>query len=124
MNAHHITGGCHCGNVSFVFEASAPLDQLGLRACQCTFCRAHAARMTSDPQGTFALQVRDDGKLQRYRFGQNTADFLICRECGAFIGALMEESGKPYHGQRQHLPTAAALRYPGRGARFRRRGRF
>ncbi len=96
MNTHRITGGCHCGNVSFVFDASAPLEQLGLRACQCTFCRAHGARTTSDPNGTFALSVRDDAQLQRYRFGLNTADFLICRICGAFIGALMEEGGKPY----------------------------
>ena len=96
MNPHRITGGCHCGNVSFVFEASAPLDRLGLRACQCSFCRAHGARTTSDPEGTFALAVRDDGKLQRYRFGLNTADFLICRDCGAFIGALMMEGGRAY----------------------------
>lgn len=96
MNPHRITGGCHCGNVTFVFDASAPLAELGLRACQCTFCRSHGARTTSDPNGTFALSVRDNRALQRYRFGLGTADFLICRECGAFIGALMEEGGKPY----------------------------
>jgi hypothetical protein len=96
MNQHRILGGCHCGNVSFVFDASAGLDVLGLRACQCTFCRVHGARTTSDPNGTFALRVRDDSKLQRYRFGLGTADFLICRECGAFIGALMEEGGARY----------------------------
>jgi len=96
MNLHRITGGCHCGNISFVFDSTAPLGQLGLRACQCSFCRAHGARTTSDPNGTFALTVGDESKLQRYRFGLNTADFLICRECGAFIGALMEEEGRRY----------------------------
>jgi len=93
---HRIDGGCHCGNVTYVFEASAGLDVLGLRACQCSFCRAHGARTTSDPNGTISLAVRDEAALQRYRFGLKTADFLICRICGAFIGAMMEEDGRRY----------------------------
>ena len=44
MSAHRFEGGCHCGNLSFVFEASAGLDVIGLRADQCSFCRAHNAR--------------------------------------------------------------------------------
>ena len=28
--------------------------------------------------------------LQRYRFGQRTADFLLCRACGVYIGAELE----------------------------------
>src|ERR1700743_2821261 len=93
---HRIQGGCHCGNVRCVFEATAGLDVLGLRACQCSFCRAHGARTTSDPNGTIALTVRDPAQLQRYRFGLGTADFLICRTCGAFLGAVMDEDGKRY----------------------------
>jgi hypothetical protein len=27
--------------------------------------------------------------LQRYRFGLGTADFLLCRNCGVYIGALL-----------------------------------
>ncbi len=92
--AHTIEGGCHCGNVSYTFEASAGLDVLGLRACTCSFCRAHGARTTSDPNGRFRLAVRDADKLQRYRFSLKTADFLICRECGVFVGAMMEEGAK------------------------------
>jgi len=96
MATHDITGRCHCGNISYVFEATAGLDVLGLRACQCSFCRAHGARTTSDPNGAFRLAVRDAAKLQRYRFGLKTADFLICRECGVFVGALMEIDGKAW----------------------------
>src|SRR5262249_41360754 len=44
---HSYLGGCHCGNLAFRFEASAPLETLGLRADQCSFCRAHGARNTS-----------------------------------------------------------------------------
>jgi hypothetical protein len=95
-NAHQIEGRCHCGNVSFVFDASAGVDVLGLRACQCGFCRAHGARTTSDPDGTIAVAVADKNLLQLYRFGLGTADFLICRRCGVFIGAVMVEEGQRY----------------------------
>jgi hypothetical protein len=93
-NPHRFEGGCHCGNLSYVFDASAPLGSLGLRADQCSFCRAHAARNTSDPNGTIRIAVHDGAKLSRYRFGLMTADFLVCRECGIYIGALMEDGGR------------------------------
>ena len=86
-------GGCHCGNLSFVFEASAPLETLGLRADMCSFCRAHGARNTSDPHGPMRIRVRDGAQLERYRFALKTADFLICKTCGVYIGALLEEDG-------------------------------
>ncbi|HEY3637117.1 MAG TPA: hypothetical protein VGK90_03115 [Rhizomicrobium sp.] len=90
---YRFEGGCHCGNLEFVFEASQPLEALGLRADQCSFCRAHGARNTSDPNGTMSISVRDAGALIRYRFGLRTADFLICACCGVYIGALMEDGG-------------------------------
>lgn len=90
---HRYEGRCHCGNLAFVFEASAPLETLGLRADQCSFCRAHGARNTSDPNGAMSISVRDAGALVRYRFGLRTADFLICGRCGVYIGALMEDEG-------------------------------
>jgi hypothetical protein len=82
-------GGCHCGNLAYLFEASAGLDVLGLRACMCSFCRAHGARNTSDPHGAMRIRVRDAEKLVRYRFGLKTADFLICADCGVYIGAYL-----------------------------------
>ena len=89
-----IEGRCHCGNLAFVFVTSAELETLGLRACQCTFCRAHGARTTSDPNGRVRLAVEGPAQqLTRYRFGLKTADFLICRECGVFIGAEMVLDG-------------------------------
>jgi len=87
-------GGCHCGNLQFVFEASAPLETLGLRADMCSFCRAHGARNTSDPNGAVRIRVRDGAQLGRYRFALKTADFLICRTCGVYVGALLEEGGQ------------------------------
>jgi hypothetical protein len=94
MTTHQFAGGCHCGNLSFVFEATAGLDVLGLRADMCSFCQAHAAHTTSDPNGTIQIAVRDGAKLSRYQFALKTADFLVCRDCGVYIGALMEDGGK------------------------------
>jgi hypothetical protein len=91
---YEFVGGCHCGNLSYVFAASAPLEELGLRADMCSFCRSHAARTTSDPNGTIRILVRDGAKLSRYQFGLKSADFLICRDCGVYIGALVEDGGQ------------------------------
>jgi hypothetical protein len=90
---HRYKGGCHCGNLGFTFDASSPLESLGLRADNCTFCRAHRARYTSDPNGAISIAIGDPDALIRYRFGQRTADFLICSRCGVYIGALMEVDG-------------------------------
>lgn len=91
-----ITGGCHCGNLRYSFEASAPLEVLGLRRDMCGFCTAHSARNTSDPNGAMRILVRDAAKLNRYRFGLKTADFLVCRDCGVYIGALLEDEGEAW----------------------------
>lgn len=93
---HRYEGGCHCGNLGFVLETSAPLETLGLRADGCSFCRAHGARHTSDPAGRITISVRHAEALTRYRFGHRTADFLICARCGVYIGALMEDGGRSW----------------------------
>ena len=87
-------GGCHCNNLSYVFETCLPLQSLGLRACMCRFCRAHGARNTSDPSGLVTFSVRNDERLVRYRFGLRTADFLLCANCGVYIGALLRGDGR------------------------------
>ena len=84
-------GGCHCGNLSYLFETNASLEVLGLRACMCSFCRAHGARNTSDPHGAMRIGVRAADRLVRYRFGLRTADFLLCANCGVYIGALLPD---------------------------------
>ena len=81
-------GGCHCGAVRVVFESRFGPAELPVRACQCSFCRAHGARTASDPQGS----VRFSGPLRRYRFGLRTADFLLCPDCGVYLGALYADA--------------------------------
>jgi len=86
-------GGCHCGNIAVVLETRRRPDELELRACQCSFCRGHGARSTSDPGGHARITVCDGARLCRYRFGLRTADFFVCRECGGYAAAVMTEAG-------------------------------
>ena len=80
-------GGCHCGALGFSFRTALPVICWSVRACQCGFCRAHAARTTSDPSGRLAFRVNEGEALRRYRFGLMTADFLVCRHWGVYLGA-------------------------------------
>jgi hypothetical protein len=80
-------GWCHCGALGFSFWTALPVESWSVRACQCGFCRAHGALTTSDPAGRLAFHIEIAGTLRRYRFGLRTADFLICGQCGVYLGA-------------------------------------
>lgn len=80
-------GVCHCGAIGYVYRTAIAPASWNVRACQCSFCRAHAVRTTSDPAGSVQFTERLRGALHPYRFGQMTADFLVCRKCGVYVGA-------------------------------------
>lgn len=82
-------GGCHCGNLRLSLRLCQPPEATPLRACGCSFCRAHNTRTTSDPDGSSRSGPRT-GRVQSYRFGSGPADFFICRRCGVYIGAVCE----------------------------------
>jgi hypothetical protein len=42
------------------------------------------------------FSARDPDRLARYRFGHKTADFLICRDCGGFLGVFMRDGERGY----------------------------
>jgi hypothetical protein len=85
-------GRCHCKAIGFEVETERPVAEWSVRACQCTFCRAHAALSMSDPNG--ALAFVEGGTLVRYEFGLRTAEFLLCGRCGVYVGARTEIGGK------------------------------
>ncbi|MFQ5564007.1 MAG: GFA family protein [Parvularculaceae bacterium] len=87
------TGQCHCGKVKASFETQKTPAALGVRACQCAFCRRHGARNISDPDGETVIDAAPED-LIRYRFALRTSDFLICRHCGVYIAAVMGEGDK------------------------------
>jgi hypothetical protein len=87
---HSFKGSCHCGALGFSFQTALPVADWNVRACQCRFCRAHGALTTSDSRGRLTFLVNDVDLLERYRFGLKTADFLLCKRCGVYVGAQIE----------------------------------
>ena len=81
-------GGCHCGNLHVTLRLTQPPGEVRLRACGCSFCRAHNTRTTSDPDGAVEISADDWSLVQLYRFGTGTAEFMICSRCGVYIGAI------------------------------------
>jgi hypothetical protein len=88
-------GACHCGALRASFETSRSPGEIQVRACQCSFCRRRGGLTVSDPEGRLRFQAAK-GKLHRYRFGTGTADFLICRDCGTYVGVVQAIEGVLY----------------------------
>jgi hypothetical protein len=86
------TGGCHCGNIHVQLRLSRQPEQMPLRSCACSFCRSHGTRTVSDRDGTVEIASTDWSLVEHYRFGSATADYLVCRRCGVYIGAVCETS--------------------------------
>ena len=84
-----ITGACHCGNLSFELSTQCAPEDIVARACDCDFCRMHATRNWSDPDGRARIEVKDPAALSRYQFGLRAIDFLVCAGCGGYAGAIL-----------------------------------
>jgi hypothetical protein len=83
-------GHCHCGALGFRYRTELPVERWQVRACQCSFCRRHAVLSTSDPAGRLEFRIAEADAVHRYRFALRTADFLVCRRCGVYIGAQID----------------------------------
>ena len=84
-------GGCHCGNISVVYQTTIAANDAVPSNCQCSFCRKHATRGLSDPKGQLAITVTDPGRLGRYQFGTKATEFLVCASCGVYVSAYMAD---------------------------------
>jgi len=87
------TGQCHCGKLKAAFETQKTPQELGVRTCQCVYCRRHGAVNISDLHGLITIDAAPED-LNRYRFALRTADFLTCNTCGVYIAAVMGEGDK------------------------------
>ena len=85
---------CHCAALSAHYRTTVPTASWPVRACQCVFCGAHGALSTSDPSGSLTFRASEPEHLQRYKFGTRSADFLICRGCGVYLGAVMTQESQ------------------------------
>lgn len=83
-------GSCHCGRLKVSLETKKTPQGLGVRTCQCDFCRRVGAINVSDPEGEVVIDAKAED-VTRYRFALRTADFLICKLCGVYIAAVTGE---------------------------------
>jgi|SRR6185437_10545866 len=124
-------GRCHCGSIAYSYSTERLPSDWAIRACQCSFCRAHGARTISDPNGSVEYFVDRAGQLQRYRFGLNITEFLICKACGVYVGAVTEISSvllsvvncNILQPRLPELPEALPVSYDGEGIDARKRRR-
>jgi hypothetical protein len=84
------SGGCHCGNIGVRLQLSRVPELMSLRSCACSFCRSHGTRTISDRDGGVEITASDWSLVERYQFGSRTADYLVCRRCGVYVGAVCE----------------------------------
>src|SRR5579863_1627490 len=93
---YKVNGGCHCGNIRLELELTSAPATYRPRACDCDFCRKHAAAYISDPGGSLVIRIRDSRELRRYRQGAGLAEYLFCASCGVFVGVVYSDEGKLY----------------------------
>jgi hypothetical protein len=120
-------GRCHCGAISFRLRTGQSPAQWNVRACQCSFCRAHGARTFSDRQGSVAFRFADPAKLRRYRFGTKSSDFVVCGECGVYLAAVVTSANGQFAtlnintiGGLTGVPEATPVSYEGEAVQERK----
>jgi hypothetical protein len=80
---------CHCGNLQADLETQLRADEFTVRSCQCSFCRRHRTRNIVDKEGLARIRVADAELLSRYQWNTRSAEFLVCKRCGGYLGAAM-----------------------------------
>ena len=90
---HTYEGACHCGALRVSMSLTTRAEATPVHSCQCGFCTRRGTRTIFDAAGR-ALLVLDPQHLTRYRIGTQTADLLVCRRCGCYVGAMMEDGGR------------------------------
>jgi hypothetical protein len=85
---HALKGGCHCGSVRVEVELTRSPDTYQPRACDCDFCRRHAAAWISDRDGRVGIFTARGDQGVTYRQGSNQVELLLCGHCGVLVAAL------------------------------------
>jgi hypothetical protein len=93
---HVLSGGCHCGKLLVQAQLTRTPDTYNPRACDCDFCRKHAAAYVSDPRGALLIRIADPQSAGRYRQGSGLAELLFCNNCGVAVGALYRSAARLY----------------------------
>ena len=82
-------GSCHCGAIAFNFHASCTPSSSHIRACQCSFCRRHGARTTSDPAGHVSFPYSRSIKTPTLPIRSSYRRLLGMSQCGVYLAAVL-----------------------------------
>ena len=75
-------GNCHCGNITFEFQAETITQ--GLR-CNCSLCKRKGTVMLPYTLKSEDLKIKvDNDSLATYEFGSNVAKHHFCKNCGIY----------------------------------------
>ena len=92
----HISGSCHCGNITFSLDWRPEPAEIPARACSCSFCLKHGGLWTSCPMGSLRITIRQPALVSRYSFGTRTAEFHVCSSCGVVPVVTSRIDGRLY----------------------------
>ena len=90
---HRLSGRCHCGSIRVELELTRSPESYQPRACDCEFCRKHAAAWISDPEGSLRIRIADGARAATYRQGSGLAELIFCGNCGILVCALHRGDG-------------------------------
>lgn len=91
-----LEGRCHCGAITLDFSTTRRPADTAPRACDCSFCRAHGAAWVSDPAAQLIIEAHLPERLCRYRQGSESAQFLLCRDCGVLVAVMFDDGDRYY----------------------------
>ena len=76
-----LSGGCHCGAVSFLVQV--PSGPLCVQDCNCSICTKKGFLHLIVPAAAFRLlSPKSQSELGLYAFGTGVAKHLFCKGCG------------------------------------------
>jgi hypothetical protein len=91
-----IEGSCHCGNIRYALDWPGDAAEIGVRACDCTFCTKHGGNWISHRDAELVATIQDASHVSKYGFGTATAAFYVCSRCGVVPFVLSSIDGLPY----------------------------
>jgi len=77
-----IEGGCHCGNINYIYKTEVATNKIPLRKCGCSFCSKQGAIYTSDPNGKLIVKIESKKHINNYQFSTKQVNFVFCTKCG------------------------------------------
>lgn len=85
-------GSCHCGDIRFSLETTAPLTKV--LECNCSHCSRKGYLLTFVPRGQLTLG-NPDVKLGSYTFNRHVIQHHFCPRCGCAPFGFAEHKGQP-----------------------------